>query len=444
LSRTSTSHESRGTAQGKSACQGAIRAAADFRGSLHLCALLSTLILGAGSVCHAGAPVPTDAHVGLFYAVTHLNPLAYVLLFLIVVLSVANLVVQGWLSRETWPFNRVFPVFGSFAGTSLRWASPKKANRTRLDSSLSVVQGGPDHLGGVVGAPRPVSSPEAPGTLHPPTPLDGVNHPIPWMSNRTSAQTGAPRIVESSAEKKTLTQDFRFSATVDLPSAEEVERREKEQLVVSGSVTGPDGRGIASSIVYLTDSEGNRIGQSCRTQAETGEFKVLVNQPGKYFVNVYKRGYVLENSDAMPLPIESGKIEGYRVRMIPEGCIVQGRVTTQGGSQVVPDIQVQCLCKAGDYSRSVRTDTEGRFKLAGIPINSECCLEVLRSDGRVVVRSNAFETVQRREIRQDLIIPVESLDPQSGTPDREKHDDKWTEKDPAEKVHPPAATSASA
>ena len=210
--------------------------------------------------------------------------------------------------------------------------------------------------------------------------------------------------------------------------------------MVSGSVTGPDGRGIASAIVYLTDSEGNRIGQSCRTQADTGEFKVLVNEPGTYFLNVYKRGHVLESSDPMPLPIESGKIQGYRVRMIPEGCVVQGRVTTQGGTRVVPDVQVTCQCRAKEYSRSGRTDTEGRFRLSGIPINSECFLEVVRRDGKVMVRSNTFETVQRKDIHQDLIIPVESLEASADKLDPKNQLDDWTE-EKTEEVQSTRATS---
>lgn len=297
-------------------------------------------------------------------------------------------------------------------------------------------------MGGVIGVPRPVKVAGEGPQAYPPTPLDGLNHPIPKLSQVVSAQTGAPRIVDNPAQKQALTSDFKFSATVDVPSAEEVERREKEQLVVSGSVTGPDGRGIASAIVYLSDQDGNRIGQSCRSQAETGEFKVLVNEPGSYFVNVYKRGHVLESSEPMALPIKSGKIEGYRVRMIPEGCVVQGRVTTQGGTRVVPDVQVTCSCKAKDYSRAGRTDSEGRFRLTGIPINSECYLEVVRQDGVVIVRSNSFETVQRKEIHQDLIVPVESLEAPQRTAARESKVAEWSEEDAED--HSSRATSVGA
>jgi len=411
--------------------------------SFHLVALASTLIFGGEAVCHAAAAMPADARVGLFYAITHLHPLAYFILSLIVVLSVVNLVIQGWLSRDRWPLNRILQASGRPGLRFFGFWANRAPRRPRTDSSVSVVQGGPDYMGGVIGVPRPVGVPGSVGHVHPPTPLDGLNHPIPRLSNLVSTQTGAPRIVDNPAQKKSLTQDFRFSATVDVPSHEELERREKEQLVVSGSVTGPDGRGIASSIVYLTDQEGNRIGQSCRTQAETGEFKVLVNEPGTYFLNVYKRGYVLEYSDPMSLPIKSGKIEGYRVRMIPEGCVVQGRVTTQGGTRVVSDVQVTCSCKAKDYARSARTDSEGRFRLSGIPINSECYLEVVRHDGTAMVRSNTFETVQRKEIYQDLIIPVEAMEAPSGKPLPQEQVAGWTDEE-LEDEQSSAATSASA
>lgn len=410
---------------------------------LQLGTLAAAALLFEETACFAASAMPADAPVGLFYAITHLHPLAYFILSLIVVLSGVNLVIQGWISRDRWPLNRIFQASGGLGSGIVGFWRSKAPRRPKIDTSVSVVQGGPDYTGGVIGMPRPVKVPEDAAQAYPPTPLDGLNHPIPKLTNPVSAQTGVPRIVNHPDQKKALSQDFRFSATVDVPSAEELERREKEQLVVSGSVTGPDGRGIASSIVYLTDQEGNRIGQSCRTQTETGEFKVLVNEPGAYFVNVYKRGYVLENAEPMALPIRSGKIEGYRVRMIPEGCVVAGRVTTQGGTKVVPDVQVTCACRAKDYARAARTDTEGRFRLTGIPINSECYLEVVRHDGVVMVRSNTFETVQRKEIHQDLIVPVESLEAQEENREHDQKVAKWDEEE-SEEEQGPRATSLGA
>ena len=110
--------------------------------------LVSVLTCCGGSVCHAGAAMPEDPRVGLFYALTHLHPLAYFILFLIFALSVVNLVVQGWISRDKWPLNLILQASGR-SGMSLFgfWAT-KRTRRPRVDSSVSIVQGGPDHMGG--------------------------------------------------------------------------------------------------------------------------------------------------------------------------------------------------------------------------------------------------------------------------------------------------------
>ncbi len=63
---------------------------------------------------------------------------------------------------------------------------------------------------------------------------------------------------------------------------------------------------------------------------------------------------------------------------------------------------------------------------------------------RLFARSHAFETVQRREIHQDLIVPVESLDPPSEPPDNSKERAGWNENKPAEEKHTPGATSVGA
>ena len=73
---------------------------------------------------------------------------------------------------------------------------------------------------------------------------------------------------------------------------------------------------MASVIVYLTDEEGNRVGQSCRSMPDTGEFKVQVNHPGRYQLHGYKRGFVMGEGEPVLLPIESGKIEGFNLHMI--------------------------------------------------------------------------------------------------------------------------------
>jgi len=222
-------------------------------------------------------------------------------------------------------------------------------------------------------------------------------------------QSVTPRITHGKTEKKAAPQAFKFASAVDLPSAEEIERREKNQLVVTGAVLGPDGKGIASVIVHLIDRKGNRIGQSCRSMADTGEFKVLSNESGKYVLSGYKRGYVMESSEPLALPIESGRIEGYNLRMIPEGCVVHGKVLTESGVPGPEDLTVKCLSKSEPgFARSARTDSKGVFRIYGVPVNSKCFVEVHATDGNLLARSVHFETVQKKEIYQEVKISPES------------------------------------
>jgi hypothetical protein len=365
----------------------------------------TALFLTLGVVTSAEAAQPTGAvdQVGWYYAVTHMHPAAYFLLFLIFLLSVVNLGFQGWFSVQRWPFAWIMGLLGTLLGSSVGGASSKR-QRSR-DESYRGYQGHVESVNsGLVGLPRACSTPQAVNKPHVPTPLDGVDHPMPTFVRNPGAQIGAPRIVERQADKQAGQQDFKFSAAVDVPTPQELERREREQVVVSGSVRSTDDTGISAVIVYLTDEKGNRIGQSCRSLADTGEFKVLVNEPGRYFLNAYKRGYVLESSEPMALPIESGKIEGYQVRMIPEGCIVQGRVSSHPAKGDLGRVEVKCICRAGDLTRSSRTDGEGRFRISGIPVNSECYLEAIDSEGKWYGRSAPFQTVQKRDIYQELTL----------------------------------------
>ena len=110
--------------------------------------------------------------------------------------------------------------------------------------------------------------------LFPPTPLDGTNHRLPNFESLSDQRPDDSKLAEKDNSKISVAKEFRFSLAVDVPSQEELERREKERLVVSGSVIGPDGVPVESAVVYLTDVDGNKIGQSCRSSAENGFFKV--------------------------------------------------------------------------------------------------------------------------------------------------------------------------
>jgi len=250
-----------------------------------------------------------------------------------------------------------------------------------------------------------VSKP-AVSTADRPTPLDGVNHPLPSFSHTASSSNDMAGETERPLRKKAPSTQFKFTSAVDLPSPEEMERREREKLVVSGTVRGLEGKGISSVMVFLTDQEGNRVGQSCRSIPETGEFKVQVNEPGHYVIQGYKRGFIMESEGPLNLPIESGKIDGYVLRMIPEGCMVHGKVVFSGNAPETTGIEVRCINERGTLTRSDKLNSSGAFKIYGAPFDSQCFLEVRASAGELLAASESFATGRKREIYHEIVIPV--------------------------------------
>jgi hypothetical protein len=376
-----------------------------------------------GDSC-ASQAIPGEAQAGLFYTITHLHPAAYFILFLILLLSVANLIFQFGLTGLLRP---VWFLVSLVRGLSEDHGGPPVLRGlTRARFGNPAVRGNNEPTSGigksdnrdvpVILVRKMEKSDEAPSMPHAPTPLEGVNHPLPKLSSASSQRSGAPRVMGSDREQKASASEFKFSSAVDVPSQEEIERREKSQLIVAGSVTGVDGKAIPSVIVYLTNEEGDRVGQSCRSKPETGEFKVLINEPGTYRINGYKRGYVMDQNEPMALPIESGKIEGLNFHMIPEGCIVTGSLVMDDDEKGVSDHEVTCVCRSENYSRSVKTDDNGRFQINGLPVNSQCILEVRAPDGNLLTRTDAFQTVQKREVRKkiriDSVAPVSQLEPE--------------------------------
>ncbi len=234
--------------------------------------ILITILLFPAQLCLA-ASMPGESNPGIFYTATHLHPAAYLILFLIFLLSVVNLVFQGFLSFSAWPLSSMMGLL-SFVSRK------KKKKRGRQESSDSVGRPFDDSVMAVRKIGRTLAKETRVGI---PTPLEGMNHPMPPFSHASGAATGLPRMVDSEDEKKPVAQEFKFASAVDIPSPEEVERREKEQLVVSGMVKGPDGKGIESVIVYLTDLDGTRVGQSCRSMSDTGEFRGTHERAGKIY-----------------------------------------------------------------------------------------------------------------------------------------------------------------
>jgi hypothetical protein len=142
------------------------------------------------------------------------------------------------------------------------------------------------------------------------------------------------------------------------------------------------------------------------------------------------------------LPIESGKIEGFNFRMMPEGCLVHGRVLVEGETAGAPNLEVKCICGDGAFSRSDRTDPAGEFRISGVPLASKCCIEAYGMDGEVVARSAPFETLHKKEVYRKIAIPPLPSSQKSSSVDLEPavvwDDDKGDHTRPP---HPPAAGS---
>ncbi len=353
------------------------------------------------ALCEAASAIPGEGQHGFFYKVTHLHPVVYFILFLIAVLSLINLVVQGWLPIRLWPhshFETPSTRMGSrgahaAAKHRLERESPGLRTKAKLGQASRKPLSQEAGAEGIVGVRHVARDSNRSLSANIPTPMEGINHSLPQFASTGETQTGSPRVLEREPDQKPPEQEFRFSSAVDILSQQEMERRGKEQLVVSGTVKGPDGQGIQAVMVYLTDQAGNRVGQSSRSARDTGEFKVLVNEPGRYALNAYKRGFIMEINESLILPIESGKIEGFNFRMIPEGCLVYGRVLVEGEMVDVPDLEVRCICADGAFARSDRTDQGGEFKISGVPLVSKCCIEVCGTGGevlRVRLRSKPF------------------------------------------------------
>lgn len=373
------------------------------------------LAVGVPELSVASAPIPGEGRAGLLHILTHLHPAAYVVLFCVFVLSIVNLVFHYGIST----FARPLSLLSALLGLSPRLGGTrpvlKGLRRTGFDGWKPGASGGKkSELSGAGSSIDAVTTTRAVTKLDPdaaaariPTPLDGVNHPMPKFFAPPGPQSGAPRVLDAKPGEKALSTEFRFSSAVDVPSREEMERREKSQLVVSGSVLGPDGKGMSSVIVYLADGEGNRVGQSCRSMAETGEFKVLVNEPGTYLLKGYKRGFVMESPEPLTLPIQSGKIQGYNFQMIPEGCTVLGRVCREDSEEGIPDCEVTCVnADLEERARSTKTDSEGKFLMYGVPLNAEYVLEVRSPDGTLTIRTEPFQTLQKKEHSVEIKLPL--------------------------------------
>ncbi len=360
----------------------------------------------------AWQPIPGEGRNNIFYIITHLHPFAYLILFLVLALSVLNLVYQGRASVASSSSSSIHSLrrrIQRILGRDVSEDEPKP---------LTVRSPGKQELTGK-GAPSVPTAPEegvittrkatkeiAPATGSRSTPLNGINHPLPTFSGPAEVQTGRAQALADNLGPKPEKRRFRFTAAVDLPSPEEIQKRDKEKLVVIGTVKGPDGKGIPSVLVFLTDEHGNRLGQSARTMKDTGEFKVQANEPGLYLVSAHKRGFVVENTEPLVVPQESGRVEGFRVRMRPEGCLVHGRLLFGPAGVPVGETEIRCVVQSETIPRSAKVGHSGAFRIPGVPLSNRCFIEVLGKDGEILTRSEVIETGTKKHIYREIKVPA--------------------------------------
>jgi len=360
------------------------------------------------SLCLATTPIPGEIQSSVIYILTHLHPAAYFIFFLIFLLSLANLAARGFIPAKFRLLLSIVGFVGKFEKTILNTVKLQGVRRKKRDPATAgsgPVLRASDPESGVLGVRKRLNRNRHGMGLPVLTPLDGINHPMPRFASRVPAPT--PRKVALERRQPTPSNQFKPYAAVDLIFREEKERRETEPLAVSGSITDSEGRGLGSVILYLTDEAGNRQGQSCRSRPGTGDYWVFASGPGRYTLHAYKRGYVVKDPESLKLTIQCGKIDGFNLRMIAEECTVQGRVFDGAYGNPAADMEVRCVCKSSGRASSCRTDESGKFLLTGVPVNSECELEVWSANNTVLARSQFFETVPKGQIQRDIIISAE-------------------------------------
>ncbi|MFH0960176.1 MAG: carboxypeptidase-like regulatory domain-containing protein [Pseudomonadota bacterium] len=352
------------------------------------------------------APMPGEEKSGLFHALTHLPFFAYLIMFVVLCLAVANLFLQfGLIRNQNWRI----PLLGKTSepkGTKVRLNGPlhKTSHHKGAQLSSTTQAKSVQALDDGIVAVRNISKENDVAPL-PPTPLDGTNHALPKFG--LSEEGSLSQILDGDVDQinSTTIKDFRFVSAVDRPSLEEIERREKERLVVKGFVKSTDGFPVGSAVVYLSDLKGNKIGQSCRSNTETGAFKVIANESGAYLLNAYKRGYVISTSPHL-VPVESGTVDSQEITLVSEGCLVHGRAILESDMASSKNLVIKCVCRSDNFTGTSQIDDAGNFRLTNVPMNSECYLEAISPEGSVLIRTETFETVQKKKLYKDIKIPL--------------------------------------
>jgi hypothetical protein len=364
---------------------------------------------------------PGEENIGILYYMTHLHPAAYFILFLIFLLSVANLYYQyvtpgGVLHPE--PYSEEEDRDDDSQGMDALENSDLEYDQgayARLDSLEMPAE--------TVVAVRKFSPEEAdgPGDNFP-TPLEGVDHPLPAFSETQASiapaqgeppkdepQT-APRVDDGSFQPQFV---FTSMASLDLDEESLVEN--EEELRVTGFVIGPDDEPVPGVLVFLINEEGKRIGQSSRSQPGAGAFSAMAQEPGNYRLNAHKRGMRLVDRGPIDLAQTSGVIEDVVLRMVEEGCHVKGRIIKNVETDLDSLVRLQITCKVAGagFVRTVRPAQDGSYSIPGTPESDSCVLELRDQAGNVITSTDPFETIDGGEVNLEFEL-IEEQNQDSG------------------------------
>ncbi len=396
--------------------------------SVHL-ALLATVI--PPNLLWGAPTVQPEYHdPGWLYSATHLPPVIYVVLFFIFLLSMFNLAFQNQLLFRMTSLARLkfwgsTPRQGDDSGAFIKSFDQKgrqKNFRGAIRGPESYRMSKETLQEGIVSVRPAAQVIQEKHSDFMPTPLDGEDHPIPEFGATSKPKSNSLKQGDIEKENSIVTKEFKFSSAVDLPSPEEIERREREKIVVTGRVLDSESHGLATAVVYLVDRDGNKIGQSCRTNSENGSFRVQANQSGACSINVYKRGYVMNADQPVALSAKSGKITGVDIHMIPEGCLIHGKVLSEEDLNPIPDLVVNCACRSEQFKSSSITDSNGAFQTVGAPLNTECVIQVMTPDGKILLNSKPFETVQKKQIFMEFKVKNSDNDLLKPSTENQNHD----------------------
>ncbi len=160
------------------------------RGKSRVIFLILLLSSISPALCPASPPIPGETQPGVIYILTHLHPAAYFILFLIFLLSLANLAAHGFIPAKFRWLRRIVGFVGRFEKTILRtvklqgFGSKKREPATA--GSVPVMRAREPESSVLGVRKRPNRSRH--GTGRPVlTPLDGINHPMPRFASRVAA-----------------------------------------------------------------------------------------------------------------------------------------------------------------------------------------------------------------------------------------------------------------